>query len=162
MSIATARFWTAVYGAVTAAGLVIGGLVSIFQFWEQREQQLITSRLEATKSFYDKQLDVYTRMTKSAGIIAEPSDGAERGRAVVEFNQLFRGEFGTVGSSDVEGAARQFQQCFMSLSVCDAKGPGHDSKALALDLAHQARHSIECSWRVVLDELPPSSCRQGR
>ena len=95
-----------------------------------------TRRIEATRPFLDKQLDLYTRITKLAATIA--THGLDNDR--FEFTRLYWGEMGLVEGSEVEQAMAAFQ------AGLDAKAPEKDLARSALTLAHACRKELAQSW----------------
>lgn len=98
-----------------------------------------TRRLEATRPFLERQLNLYCQATAAAAKIATSSD---RSVALDEFFNLYWGELAMVENRGVERAMIKMGQ-----GIIDAADPGA-LKDLALKLAHACRVSLDRSWGV--------------
>jgi hypothetical protein len=151
-----ARFWSVVFGGITAVGLVFGGLFAVIQYQSDRETALTTAsiqastaRFEAKKPFYTKQLDFCELASSQAAILATPTGrpAAEVTRAKGEFWRLYWGPLGIVEDKPVEGAMIHFGQCLGDEQSC-----GTTLTQASLKLAHACRDLVSKSWDL---GLPP-------
>jgi len=99
-----------------------------------------TRRIEATRSYLDKQLAVYTEATKVTATIATSADSKEIEKATKRFRELYWGELALVERDNVAGAMVLFG------GALDAKKGQDVLRPLALDLAHACRDELAASW----------------
>jgi hypothetical protein len=151
------RFWTAVFGGITAIGLIAGGFYTLVQYESSKSNneetlkvQLANSKFEAEKPFFQRQLDLCAEASSSAAIL---STTAGRGKAEVQkakgdFWRLYWGPLGMVEDEAVESAMVRYGRCLQTR--CD----NTRIEILALDLAHACRKLVANSWDVHLEALP--------
>src|SRR5260370_41233366 len=112
------RFWTALFGAITALALIIGGMYSIRQYRDGKEidqhkrrrdrantaLQVNNAKFETQKPFYSRQLELCELASSAAAILATPKarDRADLKKAEGEFWRLYWGPLGIVEKSGVE------------------------------------------------------------
>ena len=161
MDEATGRFWTTVFGGITALGLLAGGLYTVVEYLnaKQAEQrnaeaanrnfalQLKLAELEAKKPFFSKLLELCSDATAAAAILANSKDPAEKKRAAQTFWKLYWGPLGIVEKQKVDEAMYKFGRCLNSL--CD----GEPIENLSLKLAHACRDEISESWDLKLPDI---------
>lgn len=98
-------------------------------------------RVEANRPFLDRQLALYTDVTRAAATLATSSDQALIDAAQARFMELFWGELALVEDPGVEHAMIAFRAKLVS----DA---GEESlSVLSVRLAHACRESLARSWR---------------
>ena len=152
----TARFWTTVFGGVTAVGLVVGGLYSLIQYQTGKadternlKMQLANAEFEAKKPFYERQLVLCGEASSAAAILATPANHAKKELETArgDFWRLYWGPLGMVESSQVEASMVQYGECLRG--SC-----GMDIRMLSLDLAKSCRAQVSESWDISLPDLP--------
>lgn len=99
-----------------------------------------TRRIEATRPYLDKQLELYTEATRVTATIATSPDAEEVRQAGKRFRELYWGELGLVERGSVAGAMIAFRQAL------DADSSQAVLKPLALKLAHACRDELALSW----------------
>jgi hypothetical protein len=127
------------------------------------ERMRLTRRIEATKPFLERQLELYTEATRAAAIIATSRDPDKVRVATEIFWQLFSGELALVENSEVATAMRnlgralrtekdrnesqsdnQEQQSTNKTLETEKEGP----QQLSLSLAKACRESLALSWGI--------------
>jgi hypothetical protein len=123
----------------------------IYTYRENARQQLLresteaerianTRRIEATRSYLDKQLPLLTEATKITVTIATSSDGKDIEKATKRFWELYWGELSLVEHGGVEAAMVRFGEALNAKKEKDELAP------LALKLAHACRDELAVSW----------------
>jgi len=98
----TARFWTAVFGGITAVGLVAAGVYTLFQYIDSKEKdresrdkdrtalqlQIATTSFAAKQAFNSKHLELCAQATGDAGTIATSKDKGQLRLARDDFWRL--------------------------------------------------------------------------
>jgi hypothetical protein len=129
----------------------------------EAERASLTRRVEATKPFLERQLQLYTAATQAAAIIATSSDQDEVQGATKRFLQLFSGELALVENLEVAAAMQDFRRGLPTLE--DINRPQSDNRApkrktenpemereallqLCLNLAAACRNSLALSWGI--------------
>ena len=149
----TARFWTTIFGGITALGLVAGGLYSLVQYLDSREKdrqtlalQIAVSRLAARQTFNNSHLDLCTQAASAAGTIATGMDQQKVRAATDDFWRLYWGPLGIVEGGDVAREMVLFGECLQQ--KCEGK------KSLALQIAHACRTEVEKDFELSLPSIP--------
>ncbi len=114
----------------------------VFQFNANSRRQAETRRIEATKPFLDRQLELYTDATQAAATLATTLDPAQRETAANRFWELYWGELALVEDKRVEAAMVRLGKAI------GRNAPQEELKPLSLGLAHAARESLADSWGV--------------
>ena len=162
MSEDSARFWSIVFGGITAIGLISGGAYTLVQFLDSRAKdreakeketatyglQVATAHLEARKPSYSKHLDLCSEASTAAATIATTKDSRKRKAAEEDFWRLYWGPLGMVEEGEVEGAMIAFGKCLNK--ECD-----QSLRTLSLAVAHGCR--AEVSRHFDLNLPPPSN-----
>src|SRR5437879_1555606 len=100
-----ARFWSVLFGGITALGLVFGGIYSLVQFLDTRSVaesnlnlQLANAEFEAKKPFFQRQLELCELATSDAAVLAtqEGRPKADVQKAHEDFGRLYWGPLGIV------------------------------------------------------------------
>ena len=99
-----------------------------------------TRRIEATRPYLDRQLTLYTEVTRLTATIVTSLDSSEIEKATNRFYELYWGELALVEHGQVEGAMVAFREAL------EGKRPGDDLGQLALRLAHACRDELAASW----------------
>jgi len=99
-----------------------------------------TRRIEATRPYLDKQLELYTEATKVAVTIATSTDSKEIEKATRRFWELYWGELGLVERDNVEKVMVRFGNALNAKKGQDVLAP------LALELAKACREELAVSW----------------
>jgi hypothetical protein len=155
MSEEGARFWTVMFGGVTAIGLVFGGIYTAMQYLDSRSKdsatynlQIQTAQLEAKKPYFSKHLDLCSQVTDDAATIATTSDPKKKKGATEDFWRLYWGPMGTVEEGGVEKAMVAFGDCLQGKCRED-----QDLTQLSLALAHKCRSEISHHFELKLAPL---------
>jgi len=92
MSEGAARFYTALFSALTVVGLLVGGAYSVYQYFDGRakaaqtyELQVKTATLEAKKPFFAKHLDFCSDASSITATLATTNDPKKREAATEDF-----------------------------------------------------------------------------
>ncbi len=154
MSEAAARFWTVLFGGVTAIGLVFGGIYTVIQYFDSRTKeaetyalQAATAKLEAKKPYYSKHLDLCSEASIAAATIATTKDSQKKKSATEDFWRLYWGPLGMVGETEVANAMIDFGKCLRG--TCQ-----QNLKQLSLSLAHGCRSEISRHFDLTLPPPP--------
>jgi len=129
----------------------------------EAERASLTRRIEATKPFLERQLQLYTAATQATAIIATSYDQDEVQSATKRFWQLFSGELALVENPDVASAMQTFRRALPALkdknkSQNDNEPSQNTSensemekeglRQLSLNLAAACRTSLARSWGI--------------
>ncbi len=106
---------------------------------EDAERTAQTRRIEATRPYLNKQLELYTEVTKVTATIATSADGAKVEKATQRFKELYWGELALVERSDVARAMISFREALAAKRQTELA-------PLALALAHACRDELAESW----------------
>lgn len=123
-------------------GAVVAFAWGVFQFLAAQALQVETRRIEATKPFLERQLNLYTEATQAAAMLATSNDPTELNSARKKFWSLYWGELALVEDKQVEAAMVKFGRAF------EAGGAGQKLQQHSLDIAHACRDSLAESWGV--------------
>lgn len=167
-----ARFWTVVFGGITAIGLIAAGVYTLIQYLDAKEKdresrekdratlklQIATTALAAKQAFNSKHLELCAQAAGAAGTIATSRDGSKKRLAEDDFWRLYWGPLGIVEESEVASAMIAFGHCLEG--PCTDRAP----KFLALDLAHACRAEVSKDFQLNLPTLSerPSAARVKR
>jgi hypothetical protein len=165
----TARFWTAVFGGITAVGLVAAGVYTLFQYIDSKEKdresrdkdrtalqlQIATTSFAAKQAFNSKHLELCAQATGDAGTIGTSKDKGQLRLARDDFWRLYWGPLGIVEESQVARAMVDFGACL------DGKRCDGQLTSLALNLAHACRAEVSNDFQLDLPRVPnrPSAAR---
>lgn len=141
MSERTARLESSLKVLASLVAL-IGLFWGMFTYFDSKEREFETRRLEATRPFLERQLELYTHATRAAATLAASEDAAARAAASKRFWELYWGELALVEDQEVERAM-----------VALGRGLRNDVGAsqlqqMSLNLAHACRESLAKSWGV--------------
>jgi hypothetical protein len=156
-----ARFWTALFGGVTAVGLVAAGIYTLFQYIDLKDKerqdrekdratlqlQIATTAFSAKQAFSSKHLELCSQASGDAGIIATSKDQTKQRSAKEDFWRLYWGPLGIVEESAVATAMVAFGKCL----------DGHCDKpitSLSLNLAHACRAEAANDFQLDLPPVP--------
>lgn len=149
----TSRFWTAIFGFVSALSVIIGIVYSVNQYRDSKQKdqtnlelQLTIAKFEAQKPFYQRQLELCDQASSAAAILATPKVQAasDLQKAKGDFWKLYWGPLGIVeDAGGVESAMKTFGDCLNGRCA-------QDIEHLSLDLAHVCRALVAQSWNIVL------------
>lgn len=163
-----------IYKALGTLG-ALGTFLWTVYTWRQKSSQEIAARsedaahatqariLEATKPFLDRQLQLYTEITRAASVIATSDDPREVGSAAQRFLQLFAGELALVENEEVSAAMQNYRRELVRLQTISiptlmnnvtvnlpdiAQWQRENLVQLSFDLAQACRKSLAKSWNV--------------
>jgi hypothetical protein len=152
-----ARFWSTIFGGITAIGLVLGGLYSLVQFLDTKSAaqsnlslQLANAKFEAEKPFFQRQLELCELATSDAAVLStqEGRAKADVQKAFEDFQRLYWGPLGIVEDPNVEDIMVQTLSCLKGGCSTDGERQQH-----ALRLAHACRDLVAKSWNIELSPL---------
>jgi hypothetical protein len=123
---------------IAVAGFVWG----VYQYFDAREREFETARVEATRPFLERQLKLYTEASQTAAVLATSKNETERGKAEKRFWELYWGELALVEDPGVEAAMVRFGRGLQS-----GAEPAQ-LQQLSLNLAGALRDSLARSWSV--------------
>ena len=134
---------------ILGAMIAIGGFLwGMFTYFDAREREAETRRIEAMKPYLERQLKLYTEATQIAATLATVTADSIEDKTMQRFWELYWGELALVENADVEKAMVQFGQGLQN---------GYNKsrlQQLSLELAHACRESLATSWGVSLWEKP--------
>ena len=151
----TSRFWTTIFGGITAIGLVAGGIYSVVQYFNTKQTDQRNFLLEAQKPFLLKRLELCEQASSAAATLATSDDKAERKKAEATFWRLYWGPLGIVEGQSVESSMVKFGDCVQE--GCQRS----EVEARALQLAHECRKEISEIWGIRLQQLLPRPKRES-
>jgi hypothetical protein len=141
------RYLTLV-GSVVAFGWTIVHYLDTVN--RDKDKELSTKRITASKPFLDLQLKLYAEATQTASYIANNPDSAERKQRITRFLELYWGELALVERGKVASAMKAYKSDLDSGTFSTLPGR-------ALDIAHACRDELAKSWELDLwlrDETP--------
>ena len=131
---------------VTAVATCLAILVGVAQYF-------ITSRTEFRKTFWQKQLEVYTRATDAAARIALSSDVRSSAADRATFWRLYWGELSMLEHPNVKAAMVAYGRQLNAVE--EGKMSPADLKLLSYNLARQCRISLKTTWNPAdLEDIP--------
>jgi hypothetical protein len=136
-------------GAVVALGTFVWG---IWTYSDTSKRQLAreereaarlaeTRSIEARRPFLERQLALYSEVTKVAATLAISDVPADRAKARQRLLELYHGELALVENRAVANAMIEIKRCLEAGPDC------RDLPSRALALAHACRDSLARSWR---------------
>jgi hypothetical protein len=154
MGVGPSRFWAAVFGGITAIGLVAAGIYTLFQYFDAKEKdratlqlQIATTELAAKQAFNSKHLELCAQAAGDAGTLATSKDESKKRLAKDDFWQLYWGPLGIVEDSEVASAMVSFGHCLEG--TCD-----QPIEFQALKLAHACRAEVSKDFQIDLPAVP--------
>jgi hypothetical protein len=171
-----------VFKALGTAGALGTFLWTVYTWREKSRSELAaaaadaeranrTRIIEATKPFLDRQLELYTVVTRAASVVATSEEEGEVAEAAKRFLQLYSGELALVQNDEVALAMRNFRQGMRVLEASAVPAPAQaagdqatmepeplvvwnmdeereELQQLSLGLARACRRSLAKSWHV--------------
>ena len=142
---------------ITALIAIASFWAGIYQFRETQNQEIERLRAEFKNSvalsekefrrrFYEKQLDLYFDISKTAAQISITEDRNEIQKLHRHFLEIYNGNLNIVQDQQVMNAARQFEQSFNEYSRNPAARNTLQASARALSEA--CRNSIKDIWNI--------------
>jgi len=158
---AGARFWTALFGGITALSLIAAGVFSLSQYFDSREKeresrekdrtmlqlQTAATQFAARQAFANKHLELCSQASAAAGTIATSKDEKRKTAAINDFWQLYWGPLGIVENRDVSRSMIAFGECL------GGNCGGESLTTFSLDIAHQCRRDVEKNFELNLPDL---------
>ena len=162
------------YKALGTLGAILTFLWTVYTWREKSRNELAASAadaersnrariIEATKPFLEKQLELYTFVTRAASMAATSDDEKTVQQAIGTFLQLYSGELALVQNEEVAVAMQNYRRALQSLEARPA-APGDEAvppsnpvaaedqrqalQQLSLNLASACRKSLAKSWHV--------------
>lgn len=106
-------------------------------------QRLVdTRRIEATKPFLERQLALYSEVTKIAAQVATQGNSETGKKALTRFWELYWGELALVENRSVEAAMKRMGDALRD------KSSAQELQVASLDVAHACRESLDKSWGI--------------
>ena len=153
-----ARFWTTIFGGITAISLVAAGLYSLVQYFDVKQKdsenrdkdratlklQIATTRLAAKQAFNSKHLEFCAEAAGDAGTLASSTDKNKKRLAEDDFWRLYWGPLGIVEESEVASAMVAFGRCLQG--SCGGKS----ATSLAIALARACRTEVSKDFEIDL------------
>lgn len=116
-------------------------MIQIAKLDEESKRLSETRRIEASKPFLQRQLDLFTMASKAAAIVATTKDPAEAADQRKIFEQLYWGELGMVERGGVSKAMIDYKQAL------DAGKTQIELQTLSLRLSHALRDELGTAWQ---------------
>jgi hypothetical protein len=120
----------------------------------ERKAEAERRRIEATRPFLERQLELYSEASRAAASIAS-GDPTVKAEAIVRFRMLYCGELAMVEDRGVETAMKAFSDALRE-GLTD-----EDLGEYSVNLAHACRESLAKSWNTKAwqshYEHPPTS-----
>jgi hypothetical protein len=162
------------YKALGTLGAIGTFLWTVYTWREKSRNELAASAadaersnrariIEATKPFLERQLELYTVVTRAASMIATSDDEKTVQQAIGAFLQLYSGELALVQNEEVAVAMQNYRRALQDLETRPA-APGDEAapqnlpvnaddqrqalQQLSLNLASACRKSLAKSWHV--------------
>jgi hypothetical protein len=165
------------YKALGTIGAIGTFLWTVYTWREKSRQELAASAadaersnrariIEATKPFLERQLELYTVVTRAASLIATSEDENVAQQAIGTFLQLYSGELALVQNEEVAVAMQNYRRALQELDVIyapaapatseptsqtppvSAENQRQGLQQLSLNLASACRKSLAKSWHV--------------
>jgi hypothetical protein len=139
------RFWDTVIKTLTAFALIVAGLWTVWQYFEN-------VRFDAYKPFATKQLEIYIDVARAAAKVAEPGTPQEVIDAKRELDTIVNGPLPLVEEQNVSDAVNNFYKCHdkkingqpvSPATACNGQTEAHFARALA----RECQKSLARSWR---------------
>jgi hypothetical protein len=161
-----ARFWTVLFGGLTAISLVAGGIYTIVQYFDAKQKdrdvretdratlqlQIDAMTLSARQAFNTRHIELCSRASEDAGVLATSTDPSRLLKAKEDFWSLYWGTLGIVENREVEAAMVGLGNCLTALDQKD-KTCAPELRSLSLNLAHACRAEVEKNFQVDLPSL---------
>jgi hypothetical protein len=165
-----ARLWDAAAKMITALGLVVGGLWTVWKYFDARKKEKLLERdsqekerqlareraqsaeVEARKPFSSRQLGLYFDVVECVSRLALTSRSAPEFNSLCDtFWHLYWGSLALVEDQKVATAMVGFGEAL--------KGGSEEAELQprALELAHACRDSLAESWKVSLPTIERNS-----
>ena len=162
------------YKALGTLGAIGTFLWTVYTWREKSRNELAASAadaecsnrariIEATKPFLERQLELYTVVTRAASMIATSDDEKSVEQAIGTFLQLYSGELALVQNEEVAIAMQNYRRALQDFEARPA-APGDEAapqsapvtaedqrqglQQLSLNLASACRKSLAKSWHV--------------
>jgi hypothetical protein len=152
-----ARFWTAVFGGITAVGLVAAGIYTLAQYLGAKEKdraalqlQIATTSLAAKQAFNGKHLELCAQVAGDAGTIATSKDESRVLSAKDDFWRLYWGPLAIVEEEQVAVAMVAFGECLDNEKGCESLR----KRRLAVRLARACRAEVSKDFQLDLPSVP--------
>jgi hypothetical protein len=116
-----------------------------------------TRRIEATKPFLDRQLALYTEVSRIASQIVTQGDTEVGKKALLRFEELYWGELALVESPTVEAAMVRMMNGLRNRSTTS-----DELKQSSLALVHACRESLDKSWGIHAWASPDKASTSSR
>ena len=123
-------------------GIFLGLIWTMITYFDTREIELETRRIEAMKPFLERQLKLYTEVTQIVSLLAISPELKELQESEKRFWELYWGELALVENEFVEIAMKDFGDALLSATNQE------NLAILSLRLAHACRRSLAKSWNV--------------
>jgi hypothetical protein len=142
---------------ITALIAISSFWVGIYQFQETQKREIEKLRTEFSNSialsekefrrrFYEKQLDLYFDISRTAAQISIAKDSTETEKLHQHFLEIYNGNINIVQDQQVMNAAKQFEQSFNEYK---SNQPSSDElQASARALSEACRNSIRDIWNI--------------
>ena len=150
MDESTARFWTTIFGGITAIGLVLAGIYTLVQYFDAKEKDLATLKLQvaatelaAKQGFNSKHLELCAEAVGAAGTIATSKDVSKKRLALDDFWRLYWGPLGIVEESEVASAMGAFDGYLDARCAHVAKPAASTNVDSMLDVIRSHRAAVE-------------------
>lgn len=160
-----AKFWTCVFSAITAIGLVGGGLYTLTQYFDAREKdsktfefQARVAQIEAQKQYYSKVMDMCVDVSTVTSTIATSPDNAKRRQALNDFKRFLYGPAQIIENDELRQSMMEFEKCLQT--DCGTAGrPDEKNELLSLsgNVANSCAHEIIHGLNVGRMTEPPTA-----
>lgn len=145
----TNRGWESKFQAFSLFGASVAFIWAVFhgvlEFDSHEQERQETQRIEATRPFLMRQLELYTLATQAAATVATSKSDEDVRVSEGRFWSLYWGELAMVEDKQVERAMIRFGYGIDPKKKRASKGCLEE---LSLHLAHSIRDSLADSWKV--------------
>jgi hypothetical protein len=155
-----ARFWTVVFGGVTALGLIIGGIYTVIQFVDSRKKdqetlryQIAASNLTAKQYFTNKLLDDCSAVATAAATVAT-GDSAQQTAAKGTFWVMYWGPMRVVAGDDVGASLDELARCLKLTDAANARPACKSREQLAAEIGRSCQRELYFRYDL---KRPPGS-----
>ena len=125
----------------TVLALILGGGWTVLRYFQDRDAQLVTQRLEAQKPFLQKRFELYVDAATTMATIAVSKDDKGVSRAKEHFLILYHGPLRMLtGRPDAKNTLAQFDEC-IETPKC-----GVSPKQLTDDFATEVYYEVAHDW----------------
>ena len=150
------QYWQLATGAITSLIAIVGALLAVFKYIDEKRKSNETARVESQKPFSAKQQEIYFDLLNTTAFLSnrDPQD-PDWEKVWSHFWVLFWGAVPMVADEDVSIKLDAFAE------ATDDMNDGVRLRNASMDLARACRHSLGTSWEVDLKHVTKTEQTRG-